>query len=129
MPVEIFEALGQHYVQQRLPQILRPAGLKKITWHQDQGHQVVIVSASAKVWFEPWVKAMKLELVATDLETVNGRITGRFAGKNCHGQEKARRIQAAYRLANYAQIYAYGDTSGDKPMLALATHSFYKPFA
>lgn len=121
-------ALGQNYVRQRLPVILRPAGLNKIAWHQSQGHEVVIVSASAESWLKPWTQAMKLELIATALEVKDGKITGKFTGKNCHGQEKVRRIQATYNLPDYAQIFAYGDTPGDKPMLALATHPFYKPF-
>ena len=53
---------------------------------------------------------------------------GRCDGDNCHGQEKVRRIKEAYPLDQYREIYAYGDTGGDRPMLGLATHSFYKPF-
>jgi len=39
-----------------------------------------------------------------------------------------RRILAAYDLSQYDEVYAYGDTKGDKPMLGLATIAFYKPF-
>jgi phosphatidylglycerophosphatase C len=56
------------------------------------------------------------------------RLTGRISGLNCHGQEKVRRIKESFPLDQYQEIYAYGDTSGDKPMLDLATHRFYKPF-
>jgi phosphoserine phosphatase len=55
-------------------------------------------------------------------------ITGRIEGKNCHGEQKVIRIQEEYNLSDYQEIYAYGDSSGDKPMLGLATNSFYKPF-
>jgi phosphoserine phosphatase len=58
----------------------------------------------------------------------HGVLTGQFDGHNCYGQEKVRRIQAALDLAHYEHIYAYGDSSGDKPMLALADEAFYKPF-
>ncbi|MBE0440051.1 MAG: HAD-IB family hydrolase, partial [Gammaproteobacteria bacterium] len=37
-------------------------------------------------------------------------------------------IQAAYDLAQYDEVYAYGDTSGDKPMMGLAHHAVYKSF-
>ena len=56
------------------------------------------------------------------------RLTGRILGLNCYGKEKVRRIQEAYTLSDYDEIYTYGDTSGDKPMLGLGTHAFYKPF-
>jgi phosphatidylglycerophosphatase C len=55
-------------------------------------------------------------------------LTGKIEGKNCYGGEKVRRIQEAYSLEEYSEIYAYGDTSGDRPMLKLGTLSFYKPF-
>lgn len=56
------------------------------------------------------------------------RLTGKILGYNCHGEEKVRRIREAYDLAGFTDIYTYGDTSGDKPMLRLGTRSFYRPF-
>lgn len=120
--------LGEAYVKQRLPKILRPAGLQKLKWHQAQGHQIVIVSASTDYWLKPWTLGMGFELLATQLEINDNQLTGCYLGENCHGDEKVHRIKAAYDLAKFDEIYAYGDTSGDKPMLALAHHAFYKPF-
>ncbi|MGE4503344.1 MAG: HAD family hydrolase [Thiomicrospira sp.] len=120
--------LGQRYARERIPAILRPAGLQKLQWHQQQGHQIVIVSASAECWLKPWTDAQGYALLATRLEVKQNKLTGAYQGQNCHGEEKVRRIQQAYDLTQYAQIYAYGDTEGDKPMLALADHAYYKPF-
>ena len=47
---------------------------------------------------------------------------------NCHGKEKVRRINEAFNLADYSSVYAYGDTPGDRYMLAIANYKFYKPF-
>jgi hypothetical protein len=52
----------------------------------------------------------------------------RLIAANCYGQEKVTRICAELDLSEYNSIYAYGDSSGDKPMLALADKAFYKPF-
>mgnify|MGYP002412433442 CR=1 FL=1 len=71
---------------------------------------------------------MGFDLLATQLEIKDHKLTGCYAGQNCHGEEKVRRIKAVYDLAQFDKIYAYGDTSGDKPMLALAHQSFYKHF-
>ncbi|MBD3768300.1 MAG: HAD family hydrolase, partial [Gammaproteobacteria bacterium] len=116
MSVEKMNELGQRYAKERLPKILRLAGLEKLKWHQQQGHQIVIVSASTKYWLKPWVDSMGFDLLATQLEVKEHKLTGCYAGENCHGEEKVRRIQAAYDLTQYDEIYAYGDTSGDKPM-------------
>jgi phosphoserine phosphatase len=71
---------------------------------------------------------MSLELIATKLELNNGLLTGKMRGKNNKGDEKVNRIKANWDLANYSDIYVYGDSYADKPMMALATKSFYKPF-
>jgi phosphatidylglycerophosphatase C len=71
---------------------------------------------------------LQLELVASRLDVQHGRLTGRLLGKNCHGEEKVKRIVERYPLNEYDEIYAYGDDHSDKPMLKLATHSFFRPF-
>ena len=128
MSVERMTELGKRYAKERLPKILRPAGVEKLKWHHQQGHQVVIVSASIEYWLKPWTDAIGFGLLATQLEVKNHKLTGYYAGLNCHGEEKVRRIQAAYDLVQFDEIYTYGDTSGDEPMLGLADHAFYKPF-
>jgi HAD superfamily hydrolase (TIGR01490 family) len=123
-----FKKIAEDYSLKKISKILRTAGVEKLQWHQQQGHQVVIVSASAQDWLKPWTDELGVELIATQLEVKEGKITGCFEGANCHGEEKVRRIQKVYDLTQFDQIYAYGDSSGDKPMLGLAHHAFYKPF-
>ena len=123
-----FNKLAQTYSIEYIDKIVRPQAMEKIKWHQGQGHHIVIVSASMECWLKPWCEKNKLELLATKLEVINNKITGRFLTKNCHGAEKVNRITEAYILSDYNYIYAYGDSSGDKEMLALADESFYKPF-
>jgi phosphoserine phosphatase len=71
---------------------------------------------------------MGLKLISTELETKNGKMTGRIDGRNCSGKEKPRRIKAQYDLSSFDELYVYGDSRDDQPMMALATHAFYKPF-
>ena len=93
-----------------------------------EGFELVIVSASAENWIRGFAKRLSLELIATILEVKNGLITGKLEGKNCSGEQKVIRIQERWDLTGYEEIYVYGDTPADKPMMALATRSFYKPF-
>ena len=92
------------------------------------GAEVVIVSASAENWLQQWCSVHQLQLMGTRLEIKNDLVTGKIENLNCHGKEKVNRINAAFDLSQYSEIYCYGDTKGDKPMLELATFSFYKPF-
>jgi phosphatidylglycerophosphatase C len=114
--------------QQILPSLIRPAAIEEIQRLKSANNIVVVVSASPENWIRPWAESMNLELIASRLEVKNGMITGKIVGKNCHGQEKVRRIKEKYILSDYAEVYAYGDSSGDKDMLSLAKNAFYQPF-
>ena len=123
-----FQNIADKYSTEQLDKILRPKAIEKIKWHQEQGHKVVIVSASMESWLKKWCEKHNIDLIATRLEIRNGKLTGKFATKNCHGIEKVNRIKQQYKLSEYDCIYAYGDSSGDKEMLRLAHKPHYKPF-
>jgi HAD superfamily hydrolase (TIGR01490 family) len=127
-PLSSFQLKCDEFASDELPSLIRPKAVQEIKKLQDLGAEVVIISASAKNWLLAWAEAMNVQLIATLLEVKNEKLTGRIDGENCHGEEKVRRIWASYDLAQYDEIYCYGDSSGDKPMLALGTFSFYKPF-
>lgn len=127
-PTREFETLAQAYSEQRLPHIIRPKALQRIQWHQAQKHRVVIVSASVEDWLTSWTEHINVELIASQLDKSKDHITGYLQGHNCHGMEKVRRIKHHLKLADYTHIYAYGDSTGDKEMLALADEAHYKPF-
>jgi len=123
-----FNEVAKEYSLNHIDRILRPKAMKKIAWHKEEGHKIVIVSASMEQWLKPWCDENNLDLIGTKLEIKNGIVTGKFLGKNCYGIEKASRVHERYDLSEYNHIYAYGDSRGDKELLALADESFYKPF-
>lgn len=127
-PASEFDQLCKKFSEKVLPALIRPKAIAEIKSLQQKGFTVVIVSASPENWIRPWAEMMGTTLIATCLETKNGLITGKLNGKNCRGEEKVRRIQELHQIHEYDEIYAYGDTSGDLPMMKLATQSFYKPF-
>lgn len=127
-PEERFRAAGAAFAREMLPLLIRPAALERIREHMARGDRVLVVSASLSDWVGGWCADQGLELLATEAEVRGGRITGRFATANCHGPEKVRRIRAALDPADYAPIQAYGDSSGDREMLALAHEPHFRPF-
>jgi len=60
------------------------------------------------------------------METRGERLTGRYHGAQCVGEEKARRVRESHDLAAYGTCYAYGDTHEDEAMLALAHKRYYR---
>jgi len=128
MKEQHFLKVAKEYSLKHIDTILRPQAMKKIVWHKEQGHKVVVVSASIECWLKPWCDKNALDLIGTKLEIKDGIVTGKLLTKNCYGIEKANRVQETYRLNHYDHIYAYGDSRGDKELLELAEESFYKPF-
>lgn len=123
-----FADRAQAYASQRVPEILRAKGLQCLRAHRDQGHRVVVVSASPEDWIAPWCAAEGVECLATRLERKNGELTGAIAGENCRNGEKVRRLCELLDLAAYGEIHAYGDSAGDREMLAIADHPHFRPF-
>ncbi|MFT3746788.1 MAG: HAD family hydrolase [Agriterribacter sp.] len=128
MPENVFQEKCNEFTDTRLPQLIRPLALQSINELKKKGTRIIIVSASPRNWIEPWCLKNKLGLISTVLETKGGKITGNIAGKNCYGEEKVNRIKEQFDLSTYNEIFCYGDTEGDKPMLSLATSAYYKPF-
>lgn len=128
MPVNEFEQLCERFNKERMPLLIREKAMKEIKKLQDHGADVVVVSASPENWLLQWCSQIGVECIATKMLVNENRITGRIDGKNCHGQEKVRRIRERFNLDNYSAVYCYGDTPGDRYMLSLASVRFYKPF-
>lgn len=123
-----FKEIAYRYAYEHLDKITRPKALEKIRWHLRKGHKVVIISASIECWLKAWCEESNVDLIATRLEIRAGKLTGKFATRNCYGIEKVNRIREIYDLSQCDHVYAYGDSRGDKEMLALADERFYKPF-
>jgi phosphatidylglycerophosphatase C len=128
MSSEEFKMLCHQFSLQALPKLIRPKAVEEIKKLQAENYTVVIVSASPQNWILPWADTMNLPVLASCLETKEGKVTGKLDGKNCRGAEKVRRITENYTVGDYETIYAYGDSSGDLEMLKLATKAYYKPF-
>ena len=127
-PSENFKKYCSEFSKNVLPQLIRPKAMEEIKRLQKNNVIVVVVTASPENWIEEWASKNQLQLIASRLEVKDGKLTGKLAGKNCHGDEKVSRICAAFNLSEYNIVAAYGDTTGDKPMLRLATNAHYKPF-
>lgn len=128
MPASEFNKSGNDFAETMLEKYLRPKAMREISKLKEAGFEVVVVSASAENWLRQWTEKNGLQLIASRMEIRKECVTGKLIERNCHGEEKVRRIRSQFALEDYKDIYCYGDTSGDKPMLSVGTISFYKPF-
>ena len=111
--------------------MIRIDGLDRLKWHQQQGHICILASASLDVYLEHWSRSQKFDgLVCSKLEYDDeGKATGSLLGRNCHGAEKVRRLHELIDAANITELYAYGDSRGDRELLAAADHSYFRNFS
>jgi phosphatidylglycerophosphatase C len=113
----------------KLNKSVNPEALKKVKWHQEMGHHVVIISASVENWIIPWALDHGInEVLATKMEVVHNGLTGELLTENCHGIEKVNRLLAAYPDRASYTLFAYGDSDGDKELLAMSDFPYYQCF-
>lgn len=127
MAVEKYHSLCKDFADAHR-HVLRPQGLQAISKALDEHADVVIVSASMVDWVRPFFIDMRVKVIGTEAETKNGILTGRLATANCYGSEKVRRLTALYPDRTAYTLTAYGDSRGDRELLAFADEAHYKPF-
>ncbi|MEP6712695.1 MAG: HAD-IB family hydrolase [Ferruginibacter sp.] len=123
-----FTDLCISFSEKILPFLVREDAMATIEKFKKEKTSVVIVSASAENWVAPWCIKNNLPYISTRLMVSNNEITGKLCGENCNGIEKVIRIKKQFILGDYTDIYCYGDTEGDKMMLKLANHPYYRLF-
>ena len=104
---------------------LRPVALERATWHREQGHELVIVSASLALYLEPIATLLGFDAaLGTEMAVgSDGRLTGELASANVRHDEKVRRLEAWLGTTeDPVELWAYGDSSGDRELLARADH-------
>jgi len=126
---QTLETEAAAFAEEIWPRFMRPDALEVWNdWGQRGAHRV-IVTASPTTTVAPFARKLGAEaLLGTEFVfNADDRITGDFAGPNCRGEEKVRRLKAAYG-DDMTLIAAYGDTSGDTEMLAMAQQPGFRIF-
>lgn len=129
--VSFLENQAQYFCSSTIDSIIRPRALEQIREYQKNGDKVVVVTASPRMFLEPWCERIGVEILGTELQfDVQGCATGKIDGVNCMRAEKVRRIEENFSLKEFESIFVYGDSSGDLEMLALTStaNQHYKPF-
>ena len=132
MRIEKFDALCRGFAEES-QHLLRPKGITLMHEALVAGAQVFIVSASIDNWVRPFFDIRNLkgvQVLGTQIEVEDGKLTGNFKSNNCYGKEKVHRIAEALKSFERSEyeIESFGDSRGDKEMLAFADKGHFKPF-
>lgn len=105
--------------------VLRAEIVAHLRWHQSAGHETVVLSASPTLYVDAIARRLGIDVVvATELEVIDGVVTGRYSGRNCRAEEKLARL-LAWLGERDVELHAYGNAPDDEPVLAHADHATY----
>lgn len=119
------DAVAQRFALEVWERRMRPDTVARLRWHLTQGHRVVLVSASYRNYLVPLADRLGVhDVISTELAVENGICTGELHGSNCRAVVKADRLRAwlVESGLSAAEIHAYGDSAGDRDLLAMADH-------
>lgn len=129
VPRERLEEEALTFAREKARDLMRHDAVSTFRWWRERGATVVIVTASPEIVVAPFARALGAHaLLGTQLEyDATDRVTGAFACLNCRGDEKVSRLKAHFG-EDVQLAAAYGDTSGDHAMLAIAEEKGYRVF-
>ena len=129
------ESRAAQFARDVIPGLIRPAAQERIddllTDPNCGTESLYICSASIGPYLRSWAGSAGIQItnvMATELEINEDRITGALKGYNVWGENKVRRILDQFPPHSVKIMEAYGDTRGDLEMLHAAEASFFKPF-
>jgi phosphatidylglycerophosphatase C len=120
---------ARQFAQETWSDMMRPDAIRTWDGWRARGAEIVIVTASPEPVIAPFAARLGADrLIGTRMAfDAEDRVSGGFVGPNCRAQAKVDRLREAYgpelRLAA-----AYGDSSGDTEMLAIADEKGFKVF-
>lgn len=121
-PADEIARAGAAYAARLVANGMRRDTLALLADHRSNGHRPVIVSASPELYVGAAGRLLGIDdVIGTRLEVDDvGRLTGRYDGRNCLGEEKVLRLDEWLADREPTLLYAYGNSAGDDALLARA---------
>lgn len=122
MKREEFDAFCQRFADTH-KSIIRDSLYKELKSMEDEEDtEVIVVTASPEIWVRKFLPGMTV--LGTRMEFDDKGFTGHFLTPNCYGKEKVNRLlQHIPDITDHRERYhitAYGDSRGDRELLAFA---------
>ena len=127
--IEDLERQARAFAQSQAPRLFRPDALAVWRRWRAKGARLVIVTASPDIVVAPFARGLGADLLIGSRLAIDadGKVAGSLDGANCRGAEKVTRLREIFG-DDLSLAAAYGDTSGDREMLAIAQEKGYRIF-
>lgn len=122
---EIIRLMDKHVIGDVL-ELIRPEIVKRMEQHRKENARLVMLSSAMPYICGPIAKHMKMDdVVSSNLEVIDGKLTGKSLGKLNFGKQKAVTMKQFCEENNYslAESYYYGDAFTDRFVLDAVGHA------
>jgi len=120
---ELIARCERWYARDVRPKISKKARAR-LQAHREAGDALVLLTASTRYGSGPLARELDLELVCTELEVADGRLTGRALPPLCYGEGKLARARAFAKARGIPlnRCWFYTDSVTDLPVLEAVGH-------
>lgn len=116
--LEQLEPVSEKFVSSLIDKGLNRPIIQVLNVHLKKRHKVILVSASFDFYVLKLARKTGInQVVCTRAEVNDGILTGRILGKNCHGEEKVRRLESTLSQPDWRSSVLYTDHHSDYPLL------------
>lgn len=104
---------------------LLPKAIALLKHHQSRGHKRLIITATNRFVTQPIATLLGVsQLLASEVEIINGRYTGKATGIPCFQEGKVKRLETWLEQTGYSlkDSCFYSDSHNDIPLLSQVTY-------
>ena len=117
------EAASHRFVTDTIAHRCFADALTAIRRHREQGHYLVLMSASVDFYVPEFGRQLGFDrVISTGVAWQGDRLDGTLTTPNRRGEEKAVQLRALVAERNDSHTFAYGNSDSDLPHLKLARH-------
>ena len=126
-PREQLDDWHARFMREIIEPAIRPQAIELVERHRGRGDLLAIVTATNEFVTAPIAHRFGIEhLIATQVEQVDGRLTGRPTGLPNYGQGKVTRTgqwlgSLSRRCEDFERCWFYSDSANDIPLLSVVT--------
>ncbi len=113
------------FLREEIDPIILPAARQLLQKHRDSGDTLLIITATNRFVTGPIAERLGVEnLLATEVEQVNGRYTGETTGIPCFKEGKVKRLHQWLQQTDMDLngSWFYSDSHNDLPLLELVSY-------
>jgi HAD superfamily hydrolase (TIGR01490 family) len=122
---EELSALHRQFMAEVIQPMWLPGAVELLHQHRSAGDFLLVITSTNRFVVEPICSRLGVDdLIATELELVDGRYTGDIVGEPSFREGKVSRLQAWLAETGHAieGSYFYSDSANDLPLLEVVSH-------